>query len=185
MRIPLATLSALLGLSACLVPAAAEDVFPSRGFTLGPRFSAFQPDQGGNWTGFGGLQARLHFTPIWAIEGAADYRRRLLPGGRVDVYPVQASLMAYLFPNPARVTPFVLAGGGWHFTHVDTPTGDTTSNRFGAHAGGGLQVFLGNKWSIDASYRHFWLEEIGGGNLLNQSFADDGHHVTAALNFHF
>lgn len=164
----------------------APDTYPFRGISFGPRFSMMKPETGGSdWTGHGGAQLRFHLTPIWALEASGDYRRRRIGGGRVDIYPVQASLLAYLFPNPFHISPYLLAGASWHFTHVDSPLGEATTNRFGGHAGGGLQVFLNRKWSLDGSYRHFWLEDIAGGNVLNQSFDDDGHQITAALNYHF
>jgi hypothetical protein len=166
-------------------PADAPKIFPFRGISLGPRFSVFKPDDGDEWVGHGGLQLRIHMSKIFALEGSAEYRRRRLAGGRVDIFPVQASLLAYLIPNPVRIVPFILGGGGWYFTHVDTPTADDTRSRFGAHAGGGLQLWLHRNWSVDASYRHFWLEDIEGGSVLNQRFEDNGHQLTGALNFHF
>ncbi len=169
-----------------------DDVYPHRGVSLGGRATWFQADTGqgtgDDW--FGGAQLRLHLSNIWALEGSADYRRRTFTGTRADIYPVQASLLAYLTPGRHRISPFILAGAGWYFTHVEGPGGfDETDNRFGPHVGGGLQIFLNPKWSIDATYRHIWIGNIRSRNAsnttANQDFDDAGHQVTAGLNFHF
>ncbi|MBI5200230.1 MAG: porin family protein [Elusimicrobia bacterium] len=163
------------------------DVYPFRRVSIGPKFNLFRPDSGGDWTGSAGAQIRIHMTPTWALEGAATYRRRrFAPSTRVDTYPGPAAGIAYLFPNPLHISPYILAGAGWYFTHVDAATGDSTTNRFGPHLGGGLQLFLNRKWSVDADYRHFWIEDIHTpGSVLNQDLHDDGHQVSAALNYHF
>ena len=157
--------------------------------SLGPRATYFVP-KNDNWSDghfFGGAQLRLHMGKVFAIEGSADYRREHFDSTRVDTYPVQVSLLAYLFPD-SPITPFVLGGGGWYYTHVKGPGGfDDTQNRFGAHAGGGLQFFMSRYWSIDATYRYIWLKDIKSKDvtLIDKKFDDRGHMVTLALNYHF
>jgi opacity protein-like surface antigen len=165
------------------------------GLEIGGRGMYFKP-RGGPDSWSGGAQVRFHMTENWAVEGSADYRRvtldtpaaGLTPAGsaRVDVYPVQASLIGYLFPR-SPITPFVLAGAGWYFTHASTPGGDRTDNRFGPHVGGGLQIFLGHHWSVDGTYRYVWIENFRSAStsLPENAYRDSGHMVTAALNYHF
>lgn len=161
-----------------------------RGLSLGGRGMYYKPDGAqGEW--HGGAQLRFHLNRALALEGSADYRstRFDAPAGtgevRVDHYPVMASLLGYLFPH-SPITPFVLAGAGWHFTHVDGPGIDETNNRFGPHAGGGLQAFLGRSWSLDGTYRYVWIEDYRSGAALgSKTFTDRGHMWTAALNYHF
>lgn len=173
-------------------PLAAADsdakVHNRAGLSLGGRGMYFQAkdSSSGDWSG--GAQVRVGLGRVIALEGSADYRQTTFPGTRVDTYPVQASLLAYLAPD-WRVSPFLLAGAGWYFTHVEGPLGfESTSNRFGPHAGGGLQMFLTRRWSIDGTYRYVWAEDVRARNLTNirdQSFSDQGHMITGALNFHF
>ena len=42
-------------------------------------------------------------------------------------------------------------------------------------------------WSIDATYRYIWLEDIKSKDvtLIDKKFDDRGHMVTLALNYHF
>lgn len=154
--------------------------------SIGPRAMWFDPlDANARW--FGGAQARLYLSTIFAIEGSVDYRRNEFgPNTRTDTYPVQVSLLAYLLPGK-RLTPFLLGGGGWYYTHVKAGEFSDTQNRFGLHAGGGLQYFINKHWSIDSTYRFVWLESLASRdvNLINKDFQDSGHMVTIGLNFHF
>lgn len=128
---------------------------------------------------FAGAQLRVHMTRNWAVEGAADYRQT----SSVDVFPVQASLIGYLVPD-GPVTPYVLAGAGWYFTHVRS---GSTTNRFGPHVGGGLEFLLDRHWSIDGSYRYIWINNFHSENAsVNENiYRGGGHMVTIALNYRF
>jgi opacity protein-like surface antigen len=119
----------------------------------------FEPKEGeSSWSG--GAQVRLYLTRFFAIEGSADYRQSKFAGTTVHTYPVQVSALLYLLPG-WRLTPFVLGGAGWYYTTVDGPGGlDDTQNRFGVHAGGGLQYFISRHFSIDSTYRYVWLEDV-------------------------
>jgi opacity protein-like surface antigen len=166
-----------------------ETIAERRGISLGGRAMYFQPknSEAGSGDMFGGAQLRFRFARSLALEGSADYRQISVPGTTVDVYPVQASLLVYLFPS-SPLSPFLLGGGGWYFTHTKGPGGfDSTQNRFGGHAGGGLQIFLTQRWSIDGTYRYVWVESFASRdqNLSEKKFSDQGHMATAGLNFHF
>ena len=184
-------LSALASLALALPASAAwyrddSDNVPPLGASIGGRamYSIPKNTDAHDGTWFGGAQLRFYLTHIWAIEGSADYRRIKVPGGRIDDFPVQASLLAYLLPN-SPVTPFILAGAGWYFIHTDVPGTDHTTNSFGPHVGGGLQWFFQRHWSIDATYRYVWIETNRPDNPLDANFTDQGHMITAALNYHF
>lgn len=158
------------------------------GLSLGLNGTYFDPERGdGVWSP--GALLRLHFGQIWAIEGAADWRRDRIGVGdayQVDTYPIQASLLAYLLPH-SPITPYLLGGFGWYMTDVNGPGIDETSDRVGPHAGGGLQLFLGRSLSLDASYRYIWIEDFASADarLEEKRFNDRGHMIKAGLNFHF
>jgi len=142
-------------------------------------------DGGANW--FGGGQVRFHPSNYFAIEGSADYRRSHFGDTRVHTYPVQVSALIYPL-GTTRLAPFLLGGGGWYYTTVKGPGNfDDTQNRFGAHAGGGLQYFLNTHWSVDSTYRYIWLEKIQSkdSNIVDKKFQDNGHMVTIGVNYHF
>lgn len=167
---------------------AEDDVYPFRGMSLGPRFSLFMPADGSSgWTGNGGAQMRAHMNRFWALEASAEYRKRDLDGSRVNVIPIQVSLLAYPFPNRFHISPYILAGGGWYRSRAEGAATATTRDRFGPHLGAGIQVWLNRKWSLDAGARHIWLEDVRfvDGSGTARRYRDDSHHLTAGLNYHF
>jgi opacity protein-like surface antigen len=157
-------------------------------FSIGPRATYFKPKDATKGSWYGGAQARLHFTPALAAEGSIDYRKNDYPGdATIKAYPVQATLLAYIFPHSC-VSPFLLGGAGWYFTRVQGPGLATkTDNRFGPHAGAGLEVALSRSLSLDGSYRYIWLSDVKSNNknAITQTYRDSGSMVTMALDFRF
>jgi opacity protein-like surface antigen len=155
-------------------------------FSIGGRAMWFDPKSGdSSWSG--GAQVRFYLLRFLAIEGSADYRQNKFNGTTVHTYPVQVSALLYLLPG-WRVSPFVLGGAGWYYTTVDGPGGfDDTQNRFGVHAGGGLQWFISRHFSVDSTYRYVWLEDVASKdqNITDKDFRDSGQMVTIGLNYHF
>ncbi|HET9606862.1 MAG TPA: outer membrane beta-barrel protein [Nitrospira sp.] len=184
----------LLLLSLCLalpVPSPADDGLLQQVdiglLSIGGRAMYYDPKEGdANW--YGGAQVRLHPWHYFAIEGSADYRRNDYAGGTsAHSYPVQVSALIYPL-GTTRLAPFILGGGGWYYTTVTGPGGfDNTQNRFGLHAGGGLQFFFNRHFSIDSTYRYIWLEKIESKdqNIVDKKFNDNGHMITIGVNFHF
>jgi len=154
---------------------------PQQSMSLGGRVAYYRPNgaEHGDWAE--GAQLRLHFPRIWALEGAADVRHNVFGGTKVDVVPVQLSLMAYLLPTGSRVAPYLLAGGGWYFTHVGAPLSHSVTS-FGPHVGAGAEFFLSRSWSLDGSCRYLWPANI---NSQDQNFSDKGLMFTGALNYIF
>lgn len=190
-RIAALALSLLATGTLAALPARADDVpTPRPGVSLGGRAAYFWPvgagADNGDW--MGGAQLRVYLAKFFAVEGSADYRQQHYNGSSTtaDIYPVQASALLYLLPN-SRLSPFLLGGVGWYFTHTQGPDGfSDTQNRFGSHIGGGLQMFLSRHWSIDATYRYIFTDRIKTfSNGANESISGDGHMVTGGLNFHF
>ncbi len=166
--------------------AMAQSDIPEGGLSIGGRAAFYESEDAEDGDFFGGAQLRLYLSQAIGLEGSVDYRRTKLNSTRIDTFPVQASLLAYLFPR-THFNPFVLGGAGWYYTHVEGPGGfDDTQQRFGVHAGAGLQFFLNKFWSIDGTYRFIWLEEVASrdASLLDKDFDDSGHMITVALNLH-
>jgi opacity protein-like surface antigen len=154
------------------------------GVTLGGRAAYYRPKDADHGTLNGGAQFRLHFIPVLAVEGSIDYRQNRFENTRVDVYPVQASLLLYLTPSWA-VSPYILGGVGWYYTHVQD---GATTNRYGPHAGVGLEAALARHWTIDGSYRYLWTQSLDAPTSTSpagKNFSDHGFMLTAALNYRF
>lgn len=166
---------------------AAESEATRSGFSIGPRFAVIDPKDDRSRQ-FGGVQARLHLGRVFGIEASVDARRDRFEGStKVWTVPVQVSALLYLIPD-GPISPFLLAGPGWYYTKVEGP-GDfnDTQQRFGLHAGGGLQWFLSRHVSIDGTYRYLWVEDVASKDaaLRDKKFDDSGHMFTVGLNFHF
>jgi len=160
---------------------------PRAGFSLGGRAAYFRPKGADSGDMAGGVQARIHLSSTWAVEGSVDVRRDKFGGTPVDVVPVQLSLMAYVLPADFRLAPFVLAGGGWYYTHVGSQF-NHSSSRFGPHAGAGAEFFITKSWTVDGSYRYLWTEDIhsqDAAHPLGRNFSDQGYMLTGALNYWF
>lgn len=159
-----------------------------RGFAIGPRASYFKPKDAENGSWFAGAQVRLPVSSALGIEGSIDYRKNAFNDGvSVKAYPVQATLRVTLAPH-SPFSPFLLGGAGWYFTQVDGPLIEKkTDDRFGLHAGGGLEVMLGRAVSLDGSYRYIWLEDATSRdqNAVEKNYRDRGSMITAALNLMF
>lgn len=154
------------------------------GVTFGGRAAYYRPKAADEGNLSGGAQLRVHITSVLAIEGSADYRQNTFEGTTVDVYPVQASLLAYLAPRWV-VSPYILGGVGWYHTHIK---GGDTFSRYGPHAGAGLEAALHRHWTIDGSYRYLWAQSLTAptrSSPAGKNFSDHGFMLTAALNYRF
>lgn len=185
----------LLVLAAGLLPGsraraqfyAEESPGPRPGLSIGGRGGYYRAKgaAGGDFTE--GAQARYHLTRRWALEGSVDLRKDKFGGTNVDVIPLQLSVLVYLMPHSYRFAPYLLAGGGWYYTHVGAPA-SSYEFRFGPHAGGGAEFIINETWSADGSYRYLWSEDIRSQDLahpLGRNFSDKGYMLTAAVNYWF
>lgn len=186
----LSALSLLLLLASGAAAATDEGVVVGSrpGVSIGGRGMYFKPKGAdGNWSG--GAQVRFHLASAFAIEGSADVRQDKFGLTTVDIVPVQASLLAYLFPGKI-ISPYLLGGGGWYYTHVKAGSifDDRTTHRFGPHAGAGLQAWMNRHWSVDGSWRYVWLSSFHSQDAdhpFGRDIDDSGWMATGALNYHF
>ncbi|MCX5789701.1 MAG: outer membrane beta-barrel protein [Elusimicrobia bacterium] len=174
-----------MALAPCAASADGDEVHASQpGVTIGGRAAYYRPKDADHGTLNGGAQVRLHITSVIAVEGSTDYRQNKFGGTTVDIFPVQASLMLYLSPN-WLISPYILGGVGWYYTHVQD---GSTTNRYGPHAGAGVEVALARHWTIDGSYRYLWTQSLDAPTTASpagKNFSDNGFMLTAALNFRF
>ena len=115
-----------------------------------------------------------------------DLRNNKFGSADVEMIPVQLSVLVYLMPKGYRIAPYLLAGGGWYYTHVGAPV-NNYEFRFGPHAGAGAEFLLNKHWSLDGSYRYLWTEDINSQDAehpLGRNFKDKGFMITIALNYY-
>jgi hypothetical protein len=108
----------------------------------------------------GGLAVRGDILPFLMAEVGASYRNDEFFGGDLDVrqWPVTASLYVKPISN-------IYAGGGvgWYHTTFDyadaTGIPTSTSEEFGVHLGGGLQIPIAPVAAIDLNGRYVMLRD--------------------------
>jgi len=133
----------------------------------------------------GGLALRGNLLPIIKTEIAASYRSDKFFNGDLEVrqWPVTASL--YLSPIPA-----IYAGGGvgWYHTSLDyadtVPLASKTTEEFGVHVGGGLQVPIAPAAAIDLGGRYVFMRDQES-QLVPEKFNPDFWTTTLGLAIKF
>ncbi len=129
-------------------------------------FYARTPDaEGAVFTGGAHVLGRV--TGALALELYAGYRSDTYAEAgtsvlRVSQVPVQLSLVAYLLPN-LRAQPYLLGGGGYYRIWTtglgpQEALGDDVENKFALHAGAGVDVRTGRRFSIRFDGRWVFLD---------------------------
>lgn len=175
-----------VSLSAAAQDAASDgNVYPIRGAsTIGLRGVWYEPADGdrGSWNP--GVQVRHHLTTRLAVEGSADYQRHEFPNATAHTAAAQASALAYLLPG--RFSLFLLGGGGYYATRLDSPNYRRNLGRFAPHVGAGAQLFANETWSFDASYRRVMIEDIevrDTASDVTRVYKRAGDQLSFALNY--
>jgi opacity protein-like surface antigen len=148
-----------------LVGLAAAPAVAAQGLGLGARMSMIRNDVDADTgaTRFTGGHIRVKMSPKTAIELALDLHSETNEERteRIREYPVQASLL--LFPVRAAIAPYLLGGGGWYTTRIDTLADEETvstesSRKFGWHGGFGAELRFGRHAAAHADYRYTFLD---------------------------
>ena len=177
----LALLLAASGASA--YDSGSEDAPVHSATSFGPRLTYLLPNDADRGAWAPGVQVRLHMTPLYAFEASADFAHYTSGGVGVHTTPIQATVIGY-FSGDSTFSPYLLIGGGWYPTHADGPY--NAPRLFGPHIGAGAELLLGDRWSIDGSYRFLWTETIDWSHpieLLGTDFSVRGHMFTLAVNY--
>lgn len=183
-------LALLAVLSFSVLPAAAYSGGSDGGVGLhtataiGARAVFYKPTDAdsGNWSP--GVQLRLHGSDTAAFEMSADFTHHSFGGTSVNEIPIQFSLLGFFYPETS-LSPYVIVGGGWYRSRVEGP-GAHSEQRFGPHAGLGLQLLLNDGWSIDGSYRYLWTQSLrlqDPSHPVGQNFSSRGYLISTALNY--
>lgn len=166
---------ALLGGAGLLVAAPAA----AQGFGIGARMAWIKSDVNADVESdavrFIGGHIRLS-SQRFGLEVSMDRHTEEfeLLNEKVTETPIQASLLMRLARG--SFSPYLLGGPGWYKRKVEVLEGpelSVSTTEFGWHAGGGIEVFFGRHFGIDADYRYTFLdfgddedEEIGGGGII-------------------
>lgn len=196
-RIPWMSMAALL-LALLSAPAHAQS-YSDPGLGLGAHVSYTSSAGGEAGSASLGLQIRARLTGAIGIEGLASFRREtyaaLSSEERVltiQMIPVQGSAQIFFFFS-RPVQPYLLGGIGYYYVRTrgegsNVAAGSTTENKFGAHAGAGVEARLARRLTFHADLRRVFIE-IDAVKALSATGATDGKsdfwHGTAGLTYHF
>jgi opacity protein-like surface antigen len=161
-------------------------------FSIGPMGGYLRARDADRGTWFGGVQARLRFLRVLAVEGSISFHQNYYSDGDVVVtqFPVQVTALILPFPN-GPVDPYLLGGVGWYYTRTDIDediAGEDeheTDNLFGFHVGAGLNLWLSDRFSLFCDFRWVFLDRpnVDDGNIRDQEY--DYWQVTFGMNFRF
>lgn len=132
----------------------------------------------------GGLAFRAPFLSIFESEIGVQYRTENRFDGALHVrqWPITGSL--WLKPMAAL---YVGGGVGWYqtsFDYEDDALADETTQEFGVHLGGGLDVPLGPSLGLDLNGRYVFLEDVDQ-KLSTEKFDPDFWSTSVGLAFKF
>ncbi len=154
-------------------------------FALGVHGSGYYTGDADNSPWYGGAHAKLRLTAGLMLEGAIDYRSQEFLGGtvKVDGYPVQASLLWYIFKGGVigKAGPHLIFGGTWYNATTSLGNWETTSSEFGYHGGFGADVGLGDHFSISGDVRYQFLDI----DTNEYKISHDGYITSIGMTFWF
>ena len=135
--------------------------------------------------GFGNLALRANLLPAVQTEIGVGYRQEDRSAGQLHVRMIPVTASLYLKPVPV-----LYAGGGvgWYHTTLDyaasTGLADQTSEEFGVHLGGGVQVPLAPSAAVDLGGRYVMLRDQSD-RLIPERFNPDFWVTTLGLALKF
>ena len=133
----------------------AGEVVPAIGITNSTE------DSGDDVKLFGSLAVRGNIAQALKAEVGVMYRQQSYMSGDLTarMWPITASL--YVTPTPQL---YLGAGVGWYQTTLDYDEdlgiADDTSQDFGFHVGGGVQVPVAEKISVDLGGRYTFMDNV-------------------------
>jgi opacity protein-like surface antigen len=175
---------------AALIFSAALTVVAQTSVLVGPQVGVYKVRDAENFEFMGGAAVRLKLAAALGVEGSVNYRSDDYSNGTVTAQSWPIMVTGLLYPFPAV---YGAIGVGWYNTtlsynppagYTGAPIEDQTSQDFGWHFGGGVELPLGSAVSLVGDIRYVFLdynfETIPGTEGLNSDF----YVITAGLLFH-
>ncbi len=158
----------------------------AQGLQLGPHVGYQKARDADDGKLMVGAALRLKLTSAFGLEGAINYRQEKYADGVLTVrsWPVMASALIYPLPIIHGTI-----GAGWYNTTLDYNENrlglanieDETTQKFGWHFGGGLELPVGGKSKLAADIRYVFIDynfkTLPGSRDLDSDF----YVVTAGL----
>ncbi len=161
----------LMGLITLMVaPVKAQSV------SLGPQVGYYKAE-GADGNFMGGVAWRFKFTPMLGLEGSINYRQEKYANGALTVRSWPVMVTGLIYPLPIV---YGAIGAGWYNTTFDYDQNllpnlkDETTQEFGWHFGGGVELPIGTRFKLTGDVRYVFLnydfKEIPGSSDLKSNF---------------
>jgi opacity protein-like surface antigen len=150
----------------------------AQGAYFGPQLGFFNVRDADNAKAMGGAALRLGLSPALGIEASINYRSENYAGGRVAVRSWPVMVTGLVYPIPIV---YGAIGAGWYNTTFDynraiigQDIASETTQQFGWHFGGGLELPVGTSAKFVADVRYVFLnysfKQFPGSTGLNADF---------------
>ena len=163
-------ITGLIALMAALVNAQGVNLGPQAGY-----YKAQDADQG-SW--MGGMTCRLKLTPVLGAEASINYRQETYAEKLLTVRSWPVMVTGLIYPLPIV---YGAIGTGWYNVTYDFDQSrlplftDETTQKFGWHFGGGVELPAGSNIKITGDIRYVFLnydfKELPGSSGLKSNFA--------------
>lgn len=127
---------------------------------FGPRFGAYTAGDADGIAQSGGASVRLKMLPFLGIEGSLDYSQEAFGDGLVTARCWPVMITGILYPLPMI---YGIYGVDWNHMTLEyadgRPSGgDESTMQVAWHAGGGLEIPLGEAASLVGEFRYVFLD---------------------------
>jgi len=145
---------------------------------LGPQAGFYKASDADNWSMMGGLACRVKLTPVLGAEASVNYRQETYANDALTVKSWPVMVTGLIYPIPFA---YGAIGGGWYnvtydFNQNKLPSfTDESTQRFGWHFGGGVELPVGTSMKLIGDIRYVFLDynfqQIPGSTNLKSDFA--------------
>ena len=134
----------------------------AQGIGLGPVLGIQKAADAENAKLMGGAALRLKLTPVLGVEGSINYRQEEFANDRITVKSWPVMVTGLLYPLPIV---YGAVGAGWYnttteydFSNLDIKEPESkTTQEFGWHFGGGVELPLGLVTTLTGDIRYVFL----------------------------
>ena len=163
--------AALVGLALITPQARAQSV------SLGPQLGFQKAKDADEGKLMGGLALRLKLSQSLAVEGSVNYRQENFSDQGLTVRSWPVMVTGLIYPVPVA---YGTIGAGWYNTKFEfTPAGggagiEETTQEFGWHFGGGVELPLGGRTKLTGDVRYVFLnynfDQVPGAQVDRDSY---------------
>jgi opacity protein-like surface antigen len=145
--------------------------------SIGPQVGYYKSQDADQGSVMGGAACRLNFTSVLGAEASINYRQEKYAHGLVTVKSWPVMVTGLIFPLPVV---YGAIGAGWYNTTFDYDQNklplltDETTQQFGWHFGGGVELPVGPSLKLTGDIRYVFLDykfkEIPGTGSMRSDF---------------